>query len=347
MSGLITYSQEIGDQLLVGLRTLLKEYNKLVADVEKVRSAAAYALQDQVVFSATGPGLSVDANAADVELDAACVIQHRGMRYAFNAETAIDLSAMAGGGATIAQAGSGAMWIFGNYNGTVAQAEVDVDAQAHADAVTALAQYSVATNVLPPTLGDVCVGVVQVTEGGTGTFTWGTDSITDETETYYSLNGAPGVITPLATFALEASEATFTYGAGVFRLGTATNVTLTGKDACVLSGSVVEPGNVGAWLFYALADDVECVVQTGVTHVSLDAARSHVKSLKPNPLLPLLGAIYIENGTASDFTPGTTELDVAGITATFDIVPGIAASVDAFSDLTGSPFGTIDGIAVA
>lgn len=348
MAGQTTRSQEIGDQTLVGLRTLLGTIiNPLIDDVEKVRNAAAYALQDQVVYGATPNGLSVDTNAADVELDAACIIQNRGVRYAFNAETAIDISAMAGGGATVATSKAGALWIFGNIDGTTAQAEVDVDAQAHDSAIISLAQYSIATNALPPSAAYTCVGIVSVVEGGSGTFTWGTGSITDETEIYYSLNGAPGILTACASMALDAGAATFTYGAGVLRLGSATTVSYTGKANATIGGSDVADGAVGAWLFYVLADDSECAVQVGAAYASLEAARAAIAALKPNPLMPLVAAIYVENASGAAFDPGTTDLDAEGITATFDIKPCIATSIDFPADLTAPKFGNLSGVAVS
>jgi len=311
--------------------------NAAVADNEKLRKAIAHTMRDQVVFAATGPGLSVDANAEDVETDNAVIIQSDGNRYALAAASAIDISALIGAASTVSTSKAGVLWVFGSRDGSTMDVEVPERTQAYDSAVIALSHYAAAGEAvtLPPSAGLVPVGCVQVTEGGSGAFTWGTDSITAETETYYSFNGAPCVLSPLASFAKDTGAATFTYGAATFRLGTATIVSATGKTGVTLSGSNIAVASVGAWILYALADDTEFALQTGVSYTSLDAARSAVASLAPNPLMPELGVIYVENRSTAAFVPGTTNLDAAGITATFDINQNPYAAINAYSDLGG------------
>ncbi len=281
-------------------------------------------LRDQVIPEPVSPfgraGLSVDANAEDIETDNPIVVLHKGVRYNIAAIAALDISAAgAAAGATVATSKTGVGWVYVNVvTPTVLEIEVDVDEQAYDSVIAAHAAFAVATNTLPPTANSVCVGAVQVTEGGSGTWTWGTDSITGETEIYYDFYGIPTIVTALASFAATGVAATFAYGTCVLRLGSGTIVSATGKTGVALpSGTAVATGKTGAWLFYILADDVEYAQQLGAAYADLDAARNAVSAHNRNPLMPVAGVIYIENNSGSDFTPGTTNLDASGITTTF------------------------------
>ena len=282
---------------------------------------------DQVLRSATaGAGVNLDVDdgdAADIETNNAVTIQHRGAEYQIAASAALDISAAGtGAGDTVATSKAGSFWVAVD---TGAQLDVESVAAAatYDTAIESLAAFSVSANTIPVAADEVLVGVFTVVEGGSGAWTLGTDSITGETETYYSLWGRPRVDVAAASFALDASAATFTYGAATLRLGTGVVVSATGKANVVIAGSNVADGAVGAWLFYVLADDSEHAVQLDATYTTLALAQVGVRDHNPNPLLPLVGVIYVVNDSGSAFVPGTTNLDATGVTATLEVVgPG-------------------------
>lgn len=295
----------------------------LIDLINEVRSTLNELISDNHLFgdcvlptpAGAGAGFTDSSSAENAKSANAITIRHKGMPFAVAVDTDIDISALTGGGDTVAQSKAGIMWLFANTAGAF-DAETDKAASAYDSLIEALAQYSVATNTLPPGTDDVPVGAVAVVEGGSGAFTWGTDSIATETETYYSFEGRPGVLVAAASFAADSSAATFTYGAVTVRLGTGTKVAATGKANVTISGSNVADGAVGAWLVYVLADDVEIAVQLGAAYATLAAAQAAVLAHNPNPLLPLIGVIYVENGSGATFVPGTTNLDATGVTTT-------------------------------
>lgn len=316
-------------------------HNKLVGDVDALAQATWRFRRPQVVGNIS-PALAVDANANDIQMGAAISIYVKGHEFPVAIVDPIDTSTLSINTKAISTSKSGAGWVFAKYDGTVDMQQAE-DTAAHNSAIIALAQYAKPTNTLPPTSGHAPIGVVQVTEGGSGAFTWGPDSITAETKTYYSFRGLPGVITAIASFAVDAGAATFTYGAGVIRLGTATVVSLTGKANVTIAGSVVATGAVGAWLVYALADDVEYALQLGATYANLAAAQAAVRDHTMNPLLAVIGVLYVENNSGADFTPGTTNLDARGVTTTCTIATPIGDSIDGSGDFTAAKVGDLNG----
>lgn len=289
-------------------------YNASVAKINMLLLLFA----DMVLPNQTAAGLSVDANAQDFETDNAVWVRKGGQTFSLAAVAAFDWSVSgASAGDTVAISTSGAFWVFGKTAGGL-DVETAAGNQAHASEIIALAQYAKATNPLPPVpASQLPIGVIIVTEGGSGAWTAGTDSISGETGTFVDFLGRPGVESAMASFALDAGAATFTYGAAVARLGDATRVSFTGKTAVTLAGSTIATGLTGAWLFYGRADDVEYALQLDNDYASLVAAKEGVRNHNPNPYLALLGAIYIENNSGATFTPGTTLLDASGITCTF------------------------------
>lgn len=298
---------------------LIETLNELITETRR----------DQVVYSASpgaGAGIDVDdGGAQDIETNNAIVIQKNGLRYPVAVDAAFDISAAATcAGDTVAQSKSGVAWVFADISGNL-DMETDTAAQAYDSAIEAWAAYSTASNTLPVASDEVAIGAVLVTEGGSGAFTWGDDSISAETETFVSFEGLPGVHSAAASFALDAAAATFTYGAATVRLGDGTVVSATGKANVTISGSNVADGAAGAWLFYVQADDVEHAEQLGAAYADLATAQAAVRDHLPNPYLPLVGVIYVENDSGANFVPGTTNLDATGITATFTTIgPGSA-----------------------
>ncbi len=281
-------------------------------------------------------------SAENVKFDNAIYYQILGQTYFKDVDAEIDISAeCVGTGDTISAGLHGAMWMMVAADGTV-DGENDKAAADYASAVLALAQYSIATNTLP-VADHVPVGVIQILESAGGGFTWGTDSITAETETYYSFEGLPGIESAIASFALDAGLATVTYGAATIVLGTGLRVTLTGKAALAFTGTtVVAVGKTGAYLLYALADDTEVLVTATSTANNLQAAKDVVRDLAPNPLMPLLGVVYV-TARLNAFTPGTTLLDLNGIDTVF-VTNGVTTDRQEYGRSSGSTFTPIDEV---
>src|SRR3990167_8329699 len=191
-------------------------------------SASAPSPVTQVVPTGTAAGLAVDANAYDIQMTNAVTLQRRRSFYSPAKVDPIDISALLPAAATVDQNDFGVLWVFQKVTGSSETGDIvvnqDKTAAGYTSAIEAIAQYSKPTRTLPPSDVYVPIGAVQVNEGGSGSFTWGTDSITAETETYYSLAGLPEVLIRAASLALDAGAATFTYGAATVRLGTGTGV---------------------------------------------------------------------------------------------------------------------------
>ncbi len=283
-------------------------------------------------------------NAENVKFDNAIYYSILGQTYFKDVDAEIDISAeCAGAGDTVSADDDGAMWMFVAADGTV-DGETDKATQDYASAVLALAQYSIASNTLP-VADHVPVGVIQVLESAGGGFTWGTDSITAETQTFYSFEGLPGIESAIASFALDAGLATVTYGAATIVLGTGVRVTLTGKAALAFTGTTeVAVGKTGAYLLYALADDTEVLVTATSTSANLQAAKDVVRDLAPNPLMPLLGVVYV-TARSNAFTPGTTLLDQNGIDTTF-VTYGVTTNRQEHGRSSGSTFTPVDEVLI-
>jgi hypothetical protein len=268
-----------------------------------------------------GCGLDIDdLDAKDVETNDPVIIRYKGGEYAVAAAAAVDTSAVTCTGDTIADNKFGVMWVYGTIAGAV-DIETPAAAQSADSLVAALAQNMPTrpgTGAMSVPIGGVGLAIAALG----GAFTIGTTALNNAavTDTYYSFWGRPIVVSPMASFALDAAAATFTYGAAVGRLGTGTVITATGKANVTLSGSNVATGAVGAWRLFCLANDVEFATQAGAAYASLTAAQTAVENLDPNPLLIELGRLYVVNASGADFIPGTTNLDAAGITCTFEIL---------------------------
>lgn len=275
----------------------------------------------QVLPTGTAAGLAVDANPYDIQMTNAVVLERRGTFYRPAKVDPIDISALLSAAATIDVNDHGILWVFQKLTGStetgVIAVEVDKTASDYTSAIAAWAQFSAPTRALPDAGLYIPIGAVHVNEGGSGAFTWGTDSITAETEAYHDFVGLPEMLVQVASLALDAGAGTFTYGAGVARLGTGARITLSGKANATIAGSNVADGAVGAWLLYALADDVEYALQLGNAYASLVAAQKAVAGHRANPMLAVYGVLYVQNASGAAFVPGTTDLDASGITATF------------------------------
>ena len=289
--------------------------------------ANRYANPNGVANTGTAAGLAVDANAQDIQMTNAVKLNFRGGLVSPAKVDPIDISAVIGAAATIDINDRGVLWVFQKITGAAETGVIAVDqdktAADYTSAIEAWAQYAVASRALPPSAHHVPIGAVFVNEGGSGSFTWGTDSITAEAETYHDFIVAPEMLVRVATLALDGSAPTFTYGAsGVILLGDGTRVTLSGKANVTIAGSNVADGKFGAWLFYALADDVEIAVQLGNAYGSQADAQGALDDHVKNPYLALFGTLIVENQTGANFVPGTTNLDDTtedDITTTFEI----------------------------
>ena len=284
-------------------------------------AAAPPAHVTQVVPTGTVAGLAPDANPQDIQMTNAVTLHRHGAIYTPAKVDPIDISTLLSAAATIGTSKYGALWVFQKITGStetgVIAVETDKDTADHTSLIMALSKFSVSARAMPDRSLYVPIGIVHVLEGGSGPFTWGADSIAAETETYYDLCGLPEVLVP-GTIALDAGAATFTYGAATLRLGTGLKVAATGKANVTIAGSNIADGAVGAWLIYVMADDVEIAVQLGAAYPDLASAKGAVADHRPNPMLPLIAAMYVVNASGGAFTPGTSKLDDTGFTTTFE-----------------------------
>lgn len=319
------------------------------AVVDRVNQFLSSNTMDQVVPSITTAGLSVDANPEDVETDNTIQIRAGGQIYPRTAVTAIDISTKSAGGATITGSKFGTGWAFLN-GGTDTDFEVSTTVEAANSRIEGIAQWSVAVRTLPPTAvaaGMVAIGHVDIAAAGGG-YTWGTTS-TAGVSTFVDYSGRPGVEIAAATLALDPAAATFSYGTVTGRLGSAVRVAATGKVNVTIGGSTIADGKCGLYLLYLLADDVEWALQLGAAYADTATALAAVQNHNPNPYLILFGYCTILNNSKATFTPGTTNLDSAGITTTFyKVGPGTNqheigrnAAGQPFTALTNSTGATI------
>ena len=286
--------------------------------------AERYRLPNQVLPTGVVAGLAVDnTNAFDAQMtDRVTIIRNGSEAYPAKVDP-IDISALMAA-ATIAQSKHGILWVFQQETGGeetgVVDVEVDKTAADYSSAIAAWAQYSVASRTLPPSGIVVPIGAIHVEEGGSGAFTWGTGSITAETEAYHDFVDVPEMLVPCSTLALDSSAATYTYGgSGIARLGTGLRFTVSGAVNQTIAGSNVAAGKFGAWLLYILSDDTELAIQLGNAYGSLADAQAALNDHVKNPMLALFGTLVVQNGTGSNFVPGTTNLDASNITSTFEI----------------------------
>ncbi len=295
---------------------LVDKLNFLLTEFQKDRVTRGEAV-------GTGATLAIDANANDIQMGNAIEVIHKGLSYYLSAEDPIDLSTKTLNTDTISAGKWGVAWVFQNTAG-VADAETPLTAQTvFASLIECLAEgWTNATNTLPPGVDDVVIGHVALLESVGGGFVWGPDSISAETsEEFKSYVGLPGVESEMASFALEAGNATFVYGALNARLGDQTRIAMTGKINVALPAKTnVADTKFGAWIVYGLADDVEYVLQVGAAFSTQVAADDAIRDANPNPYLPVIGTFTLANTSGADFIPGTTLLDASGIAMTFNKV---------------------------
>lgn len=322
------------------VRALREEFNKLLADVERMR---AYLRRPEdhvanVEFVATaGAGLAAHGtNVYNILTARAVVCSYRGNLFTQVADAEAAVATILGTGKTIAASKFGALWVYGTRTANLGL-KVPADAQSEATDIAALAQAMPA-----PAAGQVPIGAAVV-EADASEWEWGHATNgrlgTDSTSVaYYSLIDTPHILSAMASFALDTDAATFTYGAASAILGDGTALTISGKANVAFPAgeqTAIASNKVGAFVLYALADDDEIPVQIGAAYASLQAAKTAVDDLIPNPLLVELGRIYIENWSGTAFTPGTTKLDATGITVTFETMPARGQLLGA-TDLTAA-----------
>ena len=291
----------------------------------------------------TGVAIRVDSNAQDVQFNNAIWYQINQSVFYKAVDAAVDISSecSTSAGDTVATSKTGAFWFYVDSAGAV-DAESAATTQSYDSAVIALSQFSISSQTLP-IADQCCVAVLTVTEGGSGAWTFGTDSITGETEIYHNVEGLPSIESEMASFALDANAATFTYGAATVVLASGVVVTLTGKANVVFNDTTTTAnGKTAAYLLYALANDVEACVLLGSAYDNLQAAKDAVRDAAPNPLLPLLGVIYV-TARSGTFVAATTKLDAAGIDTVF-VTNGTGANRLEYGRSGGSQLTPVDDL---
>ncbi len=305
------------------LNEIMIQITNLVTDVETLRAYVDHRFKTSPVnvefIAAGGAVLARDGNVYDIQSTVVVPCNHAGAIVDHIPDAIADVSVLLGTGKAITNAKSGVLWVYNRAGGADLILAVSSAAEANATDIAALAQPIPA----PPAVGDVPLGCVMVTAsatwewGSTGAGRLGTDSSVD---TFYDFLNPPTVLVEMASFALDASAATFTYGAANAVLGDGTQLVISGEANHVFPAGeldTIADNAVGAWVLYCLADNDAIPVQIGNAYEGLRAAKIAVENLRPNPLLVKLGEIYVTNASGAVFTPATTNLDATGITVEF------------------------------
>ncbi len=325
------------------IQEILDQITNLVNDVELLRAFNAKRFQDGVVnvefAAAGGVVIAKDANPEDIQTTVVIPINHGGTIVDHIPDAVAVVATQLGTGKTIGSDSFGYMWVYNRAGHADLQMTVPATVQAELTDIAALAQAIPA----PPAVGDVPIGVIMI-EADTSIWEWGHATngeidLDSDTATIYDFLGVPRVYVAMASFALDAAAATFTYGAANAYLGDGTQLVITGKaNVAFPAGEVtaISNGDTGAFVLFCLADDDEIPLQIGAAYGGVVAAKTAVQDLRPNPLLVKLGEIYITNNSGADFTPGTTNLDATGITVEFVTEPAAVEQYPRATDLTAS-----------
>lgn len=310
------------------LQEMALQITNLVTDVELLRAYIDGRFQTAPVnlefIAAGGAVIAKDANPEDIQTTVVIPCNHGGAIVDHIPDAVAVVATQLGTGNTIGIDQFGVLWVYNRAGHADLQMAVSSAAETELTDIAALAQPIPA----PPAVGDVPLGCIMI-EANSSLWEWGDSSegeidLDSDTATIYDFLNVPTVYVAMASFALDASAATFTYGAGNAVLGDGTQLVITGKaNVAFPTGelTVIATNTVGAYVLYILADDDEIPVQIGAAYAGLRAAKIAVENLRPNPLLVKLGEIYITNDSGSNFTPGTTNLDATGITVEFVTTP--------------------------
>jgi hypothetical protein len=320
------------------VENLVDEHNRVVTDLETLRVALAdtndqlrllcglNVLRKNCIMTATATagthaGLDIDdVNPENVETNGIVYVRYNGCVVQIPADDELDTSLTCTGSSTIGQSKKGALWIFADAESSaVCTCEASHPGAASAETTAVGALRWLDANHYQRNPGEIPIAVVTVTEGGSGPFTWGAHSISDETEAFIDLECNPGVVNDIAGLIVTAgASTTWAHGAGGIVLGDGTYVAMTAQTAQPVASNkaAIATGKSGALLFYCLSDGGSEALQISTADATHAAALATACAQVGNPYLACIGYLIVDNASGANFTPGTTAWNTTGVTTT-------------------------------
>jgi len=300
-------------------KVLYEEFNHLVDDFN------AEHVCNRIVpgFPA---GLDIDdGNAENVETNAITYVYYNGVVVAIAVDAELDTSVGVTASSDVDTNDKGALWIYADAEApTVCTCEASHPGATSGETTAVGALRWLDADHYQRNAGEVPIAVVTLTEGGSGAFTWGADSISAETEAFVDFVGSPGVVTEVADIIVTAgaSSTTWAHGAGAVVLGDGSFVALTAQTALpVNNATAIANGAFGAFMLYVLSDGGAEALQIDADATTHDAALLECETEVGNPYLACIGYLIVENRSGSSFTPGTSDFNGSGITTTVYTLP--------------------------
>jgi hypothetical protein len=312
----------------------VQEHNKVITDLETLRVALAdtndqlrillghQMMAKNAIVPGFPAGLDVDdANAENVETNAIVYVRYNGVIVKIPADDELDTNVGVTGSSTVADTKYACLWIYADAEApTVCTCEASHPGASAAEttAIGGLRWLDSAHYQRNP--GEIPIAVVQIQEAGAeAPFTWGTHSITAETEAYVDFVGSPGVVNDVAGIIVTAGgSTTWAHGIGGVVLGSGVYVALTAQTALPVASNkaAVATTKSCALMLYVLADGQAEALQISTADASHAAALATAKSEVGNPYLACIGYLIVDNASGANFTPGTDAWNTSGVTTT-------------------------------
>ena len=338
---ILTAQTEGADYEMQG-QVRFEEHNKVVADLETLRASVATGLAQlnlalstiQNAKNGVVPGFPCgldtdDASGTDVETNAITYVRYNGV----NVTIPIDIAILTDAGtigvtasSLVGQAKLGCLWIYAEaLAAATCGCEAGHPGATSAENTTAGALRWLDSDHYQRNAGEIPIGVVTLTEGGSGPFTWGTGDMTGETDAYVDLVCTPGVINDVADIIVTAGDnVTWAHGAGGVILGSGVYLPLTAQTALPVAtnGAAIADGLSGALMLYVISDGVGEALQLSTADASHAAALATAQAEVGNPYMACIGFLIVDNASGAAFTPGTDGWADTGITTTIYTVTG-------------------------
>ena len=314
-------------------KVAFENQNRIVADLAVIR-------EPNEILPGFPCGLQIDGTPADVETQTLTYVRYFGQVVSIAIDAALVVATGVTASSDVDTNDKGALWIYADAEAsTVCTCEASHPGATSGETTAVGALRWLPDDHYQRNAGEIPIAVVTLTEGGSAAFTWGADSISDETEGFVDFVGKPGVVNDVASIIVTAgaSSTTWAHGAGGVVLGSGVYVALTAQTglAVASNASAITTGNSGALLLYVLSDGGAEALQLTSASASHGVALAAARVDNKNPYLACIGYLIVDNDSGSDFTPGTTSFDTAGVVNTI-------YTLDVAGDLLGATVTTAE-----